>query len=355
MIENNEGSGFNQSYKTSHDASYLSESVEISSKLPIETIFPIPGQVSVETQKKDPSQTIQNPASRFEIDRSFSNLSASRIQDLQFLESWVSGKSKHTKRGYLRIGQELLTELHPKTLRDATLQTLQLFLDLKTYRKEGTKSQRAAILKSLFTFAAKTGYLQANVAAFLPKVKMNSNLTERYLSEEEVMRMIHLTREKRDLAILKTLYSGGLRVSELVGLNWEDLQPREEGTGQITILGKGYKKRVVVFSAGTFQDLLAIKLPDARAFDPVFLSSREGLNRLSVRMVQVVVDKARLRAGIVKKVSPHWLRHAHASHALDRTAPIHLVQATLGHASVATTGKYLHARPQESSSRYLGV
>ena len=59
------------------------------------------------------------------------------------------------------------------------------------------------------------------------------------------------------------------------------------------------------------------------------------------------------RAGIEKRVSPHWMRHAHASHALDRSAPIHLVQATLGHASVSTTGRYLHARPNESSSFYL--
>ena len=60
-----------------------------------------------------------------------------------------------------------------------------------------------------------------------------------------------------------------------------------------------------------------------------------------------------LGAGLEQKVSPHWMRHAHASHALDRSAPIHLVQATLGHASVSTTGRYLHARPSESSSFYL--
>ena len=54
-------------------------------------------------------------------------------------------------------------------------------------------------------------------------------------------------------------------------------------------------------------------------------------------------------------MSPHWLRHAHATHALERGAPIHIVQATLGHASVATTGRYLHARPTDSSARYLAV
>src|SRR4051794_20568313 len=57
----------------------------------------------------------------------------------------------------------------------------------------------------------------------------------------------------------------------------------------------------------------------------------------------------------VRRVSPHWFWHAHGSHSLDRGAPIHLVQQTLGHASVATTGRYLHARPSDSSARYLGV
>jgi site-specific recombinase XerD len=67
------------------------------------------------------------------------------------------------------------------------------------------------------------------------------------------------------------------------------------------------------------------------------------------------VRAAARRAGIAVPVSPHWLRHAHASHALDRGAPIHLVQATLGHANINTTGRYLHARPTESSSGFLGL
>jgi site-specific recombinase XerD len=72
-------------------------------------------------------------------------------------------------------------------------------------------------------------------------------------------------------------------------------------------------------------------------------------------MVERIVTKAAQRAGVEGKVSPHWLRHSHATHALERGAPIHLVQATLGHASVATTGRYLHARPTDSSSKYLAV
>ena len=74
---------------------------------------------------------------------------------------------------------------------------------------------------------------------------------------------------------------------------------------------------------------------------------------LDVSQVRRIVYAAAKKAGLEQKVSPHWMRHAHASHALDRSAPIHLVQATLGHASVSTTGRYLHARPTESSSFYL--
>jgi integrase/recombinase XerD len=78
-----------------------------------------------------------------------------------------------------------------------------------------------------------------------------------------------------------------------------------------------------------------------------------GRGRLAPSAPRCYKYAAAKRAGLPKKVSPHWLRHAHASHALDRSAPIHLVQATLGHASVSTTGRYLHARPTESSSLYL--
>jgi integrase/recombinase XerD len=100
-----------------------------------------------------------------------------------------------------------------------------------------------------------------------------------------------------------------------------------------------------------WQQLLSIK-GEAKAANPIF-ASRKGGEALDVSQVRRIVYAAARKAGFEKRVSPHWMRHAHASHALDRNAPIHLVQATLGHASVATTGRYLHARPTESSSFYL--
>ena len=148
------------------------------------------------------------------------------------------------------------------------------------------------------------------------------------------------------------MYAAGLRVSEICGLKWRDILERE-GAGQITVFGKGGKTRVVLLSSETWASLTTLRC-EAGGDDPVF-ASRKGKGHLHPSHVKRIVQAAAERAGIDAPVSPHWLRHAHASHALDRGAPIHLVQATLGHASVSTTGKYLHARPEDSSARYLGV
>ena len=109
---------------------------------------------------------------------------------------------------------------------------------------------------------------------------------------------------------------------------------------------------MILVLAPVWEELLGLR-GAAGPDDPVFRSRKGG--HLDRSQVLRIVQAAARRAGIDLAVSPHWLRHAHASHALDRGAPISLVQATLGHASVSTTSKYLHARPGDSSSRYLAV
>jgi len=103
----------------------------------------------------------------------------------------------------------------------------------------------------------------------------------------------------------------------------------------------------------TVWDMLMSLKGDVPANAPVFCSRKSG--HLSQSAVWRIVKQASKTAGIDKEVSCHWFRHAHASHALDRGCPIHLVQATLGHSSIATTGRYLHARPTESSGEFLPV
>ena len=108
----------------------------------------------------------------------------------------------------------------------------------------------------------------------------------------------------------------------------------------------------MLLSPNTWRSLTNLRAeagPDA----PVFRSAKGG--HLDPSQIHRVVKAAAKRAGISCALSAHWLRHAHASHALDRKVEIHLVQQTLGHANIATTGRYLHARPNDSSARHLGV
>jgi len=121
----------------------------------------------------------------------------------------------------------------------------------------------------------------------------------------------------------------------------------------VSVWGKGEKERAVLLTEGTWRELLALRSADALPDDPVF-RSRHG-TPLSPTQAWRVVKAAAGRAGLEKApdFSPHWLRHAHASHALDRGAPISLVREGLGHASLATTSRYTHARPGDGSGRYL--
>jgi integrase/recombinase XerD len=236
-----------------------------------------------------------------------------------------------------------------KPLHLATLADIQGWrLTLSNQSDNSIKTATSAI-KSLFTFAHKIGVLKVNPGAALKQVKPKDCLNERILSELEVQTMIALETDPRNRLILRLLYSGGLRVSELSTLTWKDLKERGE-SGQVTVYGKGRKTRTVLVKQDVWLELVKLR-GERSSDDPVFQSRKGGhINR---HQLWRIVSAAAKRAGIEGKVSPHWLRHAHASHSLDRGAPIHLVQQTLGHESVATTSRYLHARPNDSSSLYL--
>ena len=145
--------------------------------------------------------------------------------------------------------------------------------------------------------------------------------------------------------------AGGLRVEEIASLTWRDLQERGDA-GQVTVYGKGGKTRTVLLPAAVWKELHSLKKEGNTSTRPVFPSRTRG-GFLTPTQVRRLVYQAAQQASLDERPSPHWLRHAHATHALERGAPIHLVQATLGHASVATTGRYLHARPTDSSAKYL--
>jgi integrase/recombinase XerD len=206
-------------------------------------------------------------------------------------------------------------------------------------------------VKSLLAFGHRLGYLPFDVGRVVKLPHVKDTLAQRILPEADVHRILALEPDQRNSTMLRLFYAAGVRVEELVSLTWGDLQPRDDA-GQLTVYGKGGKTRVVLLPPSVWQNLADLPV-DHEPSSPLFRSQRGG--HLDTSQAWRIVRAAARRAGLNAPVSPHWLRHAHASHAMDRGAPLHLVAATLGHASVATTGRYLHARPSDSSARYLAV
>jgi len=270
--------------------------------------------------------------------------------DAQLVELWLHGRSRHTQAAY-RADINRFAKHVAKSLHEVTLGDLQTFADQLNLLALAPASCHRCLssIKSLFAFGHRLGYLQFDVARPLRLPGFRDGLADRILDEGEVQRMLALEQQPRNHALLTLIYMAALRVSEACSAKWGHLQARSEG-GQITVCGKQDKTRSILLPASVWRKLMAIR-GDAGDERPIFVSRKRG--HLVPSQVWRIVKKAAKRAGITKAVSTHWLRHGHASHALDRGAPISLVQATLGHASIATTGRYLHARPSESSSSYL--
>lgn len=269
--------------------------------------------------------------------------------DHQLISLWLHGKAPATIEAYSLEVRRFMAYTG-KPLAQATLGDLQAFMDSLAHLSLPAQARAVRVVKSLLSFAHKLGYTAFNVGLAVKAPKVKDTLAERIMTESQVQAMLALEPTPRNKALLLVLYYGGLRCSEVCGLRWRDLQPRQDGTGQATVLGKGSKTRTVLLPATAWLPLQQLRNgtgPDA----PVFRSRQGG--HLDQTMVLRIVRAAASRAGIQGNVSPHWLRHCHASHALDRGCPIHVLKDSLGHASLATTSRYTHARPGDGAGMYL--
>ena len=272
--------------------------------------------------------------------------------DAELIASWLASlTSAHTRRNFeltaTRFRAALTADLRTATVEDVREAVANITAGLSN----ATARQYLLRVKSLLSYAHKLGYspFNAGVTIKVRPDQSGAGLAKRIISEVEVGLLIREANSTRDEVLLKTLYAGGLRVSELVALSWADVIERDTRI-QLSVTGKGGRIRQVLLPETVATAILALR-SDAGANDPVFASRKGG--RLSERAVNYMLKRAAERAGITGAISPHWLRHAHGSHALDRGATLAEVQTTLGHANVATTSGYLHARPDTSSGLRL--
>jgi len=265
---------------------------------------------------------------------------------------WLDrSKSPNTKAAYKRDVNEFLLFIHNKPLRSINLLDLQAFDSSLASRKQSSRVRTINAIKSLFTFCTRTGYTPINVGTMVKPGEVPSKLAGRILTEEQVFTMFALEDDQQKRVILRLLYYAGLRVSELCSLTWVDVQPNGEA-GQVTVVGKGDKVRSVLITTELYQELLSIR--EGAPIDAPVFPTRTGSAIDRTRVFRIVAEAAE-KARIPLKVSPHWLRHAHASHALNHNAPAQLVRDTLGHSSLLVTDKYSHARPSASSANFLPI
>jgi integrase/recombinase XerC len=218
----------------------------------------------------------------------------------------------------------------------------------KKKKSKASIARKLAAIRSFFQFCLMRGWMEGNPAKSVATPKQERHVPS-FLSESEMSKFLDMPRTDnllglRDQAILELLYASGIRVSELVGINMEDISPDEK---LIRIRGKGKKERLVPFGGKAGESLSFYLKPRSlllmeRGGDERALFLNRSGGRLTSRSVERIVAKYIRFTAVRRKISPHSIRHSFASHLLSRGADLRVIQELLGHESLSTTQKYTH-------------
>ncbi len=276
------------------------------------------------------------------------------------------GSSAHTTKAY---GEDLAcmrtflkqgnaaAESHPRDLTTSRLRAYLAHLHELGLAK-ATVARRLSSLKTFLKFLCRAGTLKKNPSIGLRTPKRSKRLP-RVLSSGEVDKLLVAPDAaarlgRRDLAILETFYSTGLRVSELVGINLSDL---DLDAGIVMIRGKGKRERIAVLgksAIAAIRNWLSVRgeVETRAPLDRSAVYLNHVGTRITTRSVARILNKHLKRAGVTTAASPHSLRHSFATHLLDRGADIRSVQELLGHRSLSSTQIYTHVSSQRLRDVY---
>lgn len=261
--------------------------------------------------------------------------------DNQIVTLWVNqSASAHTRQQYQRVAAAFLSSVG-KPLQAITLSDLQGW-QASLIGATNSKKLWVNAVKSLFSFLHKTGYIALNPAIMLKTEKHVETKHTKTLTEEQVMRLVTTAKlSARDEAIIRVLYSSAMRVSELCNLRWCDVI--EQGNKAILVIrGKGSKTRESGISANAYHAMKAQRTDS----EFVFTSNRN--RQMDRTTINYLFTKLSVVVG--RDVSPHWLRHSHITHALQRGANPTDVMNQAGHSSLAVTTTYAHSEKFSSDS-----
>ena len=265
--------------------------------------------------------------------------------------------SDHTVTNYKIDLKEFSGSIKDKPIEQVTHVDVRLFLARlkeKNFSKRSV-ARKMACLRSFFKFLYREGHIKANPAASLSTPKIDKKLPL-FMNASDVVKLLESPDASddmglRDRAILETLYSTGIRVSELVGLNKENV---DFISGVLKVYGKGKKERLVPIGDKALRAIRAyfekIGVTEINERKPVFLN--KSRRRVSDRAVRRIVHKYIHKTSLNESISPHTLRHSFATHMLDRGADLRSVQELLGHANLSTTQIYTHVTTERLKSIY---
>jgi integrase/recombinase XerC len=257
--------------------------------------------------------------------------------------------SPHTLRSYHSDLEQLSTFLGDKELSAVDHQTLRRFIArlMQGEVKKSSIARKLSAIRSFFRYLNREGILANNPARLVATPRREKRLPA-VLTADDALRLMNSPDSKkpedhammlRDRAVLETLYSTGIRASELIGMNREDI---DRNDSLIRIRGKGRKERIVPIGSKALDAIDAYLGCQTRSTGIAAVFLGPSGKRLTARTVQRILENHRKQLGLRQKASPHTLRHSFATHLLESGADLRAIQELLGHASLSTTQRYTH-------------
>jgi integrase/recombinase XerC len=257
--------------------------------------------------------------------------------------------SPHTERSYLSDLEQLFDYLGETNLSSIDHQTLRQFMAhlVKLKVKKSSIARKLSAIRTFFHYLNRQGILENNPARLVSTPRREKRLPA-VLTADDAQRLMDAPgtqrpgkhdAELRDRAVLETLYSTGIRASELIGINQDDIDHNDR---LIRIRGKGRKERIVPVGTKALDAIDAYLDRGKKSDDNAALFTGPSGKRLTARTVQRILENYRKNLGLLQKASPHTLRHSFATHMLESGADLRAIQELLGHASLSTTQRYTH-------------
>ena len=260
----------------------------------------------------------------------------------------LEGLSDLTLQNYFYFLRRLSEHTH-KQVRDITLNDLRMFLFKECEGiKPSTANTKVCYLQSFFKWMVDEEIIDKDPSRKLPQVRLPKRLRNS-LTIEEIERLRIACIDTRERALIELLFSTGCRLSEVIGINLEDLNYQDLS---IRVIGKGNKERIVYFNTKAKVHIENYIKERPGYSEALFVTSKKPYKRVGCRGIQLIINKIADRAGFDKSVFPHLFRHSMATLTLQNGASIITIQKLLGHCNVTTTEKYAETNMDNVKHEY---